>query len=155
MQNRALCFTRYSGNICAVRWKILPPDNFYDRWQTACQKLLKSTELGRSYSPPKLARFFWTTVYIPNTKRMHVLKLCNCNFCWWHVGRYFLHWWHDCAILSPIKRATGVKSTLNGVQTTGRQDVWAKYVWATPAEWLGDSIGWQQKPCTLLSTTRK
>jgi len=26
-----LWFTRYSGNICAVRWKILPPDNFYDR----------------------------------------------------------------------------------------------------------------------------
>ena len=58
MQNRALCFTRYSGNICAVRWKILPPDNFYDRYQTACSKLLKSTKLGRSYSPPKLARFF-------------------------------------------------------------------------------------------------
>jgi len=29
--NRALCFTRYSGKICAVRWTILPPDNFYDR----------------------------------------------------------------------------------------------------------------------------
>jgi len=26
-----VCFTRYSGNICAVRWKIVPPDNFYDR----------------------------------------------------------------------------------------------------------------------------
>ena len=24
----------------------------------------QSTELGRSYSPPKLAHFFWTTVYI-------------------------------------------------------------------------------------------
>jgi len=40
-----------------MSWKILQPDNFYDRCQTACYKLLKSTELGRSYSPPKLARF--------------------------------------------------------------------------------------------------
>jgi len=31
VQNIALCFTRYSGNICVVRWKILQPDNFYDR----------------------------------------------------------------------------------------------------------------------------
>ena len=29
-ENR-LCFTRYSGDMCAVRWNILPPDNFYDR----------------------------------------------------------------------------------------------------------------------------
>ena len=44
-------------------------ENFTTRqllWSLAnsLQKLLKSTELGRSYSPPELARFFWTTVYI-------------------------------------------------------------------------------------------
>ena len=30
------------------------------------------TELGRSYSPSKLARFFWTTVYIQNSLCIHV-----------------------------------------------------------------------------------
>ena len=40
------------------------------------KKLLKSTELGRSYNPPKLARFFWTTVYIcPNSKISSCPKL--------------------------------------------------------------------------------